>query len=124
MARVVGPLMSIDASGSIAHTMVFSKWKGRNYVRERIIPFNPKKEKQVNVRTALTLLVNYWKTQTAPQKLAWDNYAKGLELSGFNLFTSRGMKAYVLQLTTTVTPESVTVTGTVPAEEWTWTGVS
>lgn len=32
--------MSLDASGTIGKTATFSKWKGRNYVRLRVIPFN------------------------------------------------------------------------------------
>lgn len=40
MAKVTGPLMSLDASGTVGHTAVFSKWKGRNYVRVRVIPHN------------------------------------------------------------------------------------
>jgi len=40
MARVTGPLMSLDASGTVGHTAVFSKWKGLNYVRLRVIPKN------------------------------------------------------------------------------------
>lgn len=41
MAKVTGPLMSLDASGTVANTVVFSKWKGRNYVRQRVVPSNP-----------------------------------------------------------------------------------
>lgn len=40
MARVTGPLMSLDASGTVGNTAVFSKWKGRNYVRVRVVPMN------------------------------------------------------------------------------------
>lgn len=32
--------MSLDASGTVGKTATFSKWKGRNYVRLRVIPFN------------------------------------------------------------------------------------
>ncbi len=32
--------MSLDASGTVGKTAVFSKWKGRNYVRLRVIPHN------------------------------------------------------------------------------------
>ena len=41
MAKVSGPLFSVDASGSYAGSLVFSKWKGRNYVRQLVTPSNP-----------------------------------------------------------------------------------
>lgn len=41
MAKVTSPLMSLDASGSIAGALTFSKWKGRNYARQLVIPANP-----------------------------------------------------------------------------------
>lgn len=53
MAKVTGPLMSLDASGSIASTITFSKWKGRNYVRQLTIPSNPSTGAQVAIRLAL-----------------------------------------------------------------------
>ena len=53
MAKVTGPLMSLDASGTVANTTVFSKWKGRNYVRLRVIPFNTNTALQQAVRSSL-----------------------------------------------------------------------
>lgn len=53
MAKVTGPLMSLDASGSVAETITFSKWKGRNYVRQRIIPSNPQTAGQLAGRSIL-----------------------------------------------------------------------
>ena len=41
MAKVTGPLFSLDASGSYGGAMVFAKWKGRAYVRQLVIPANP-----------------------------------------------------------------------------------
>ncbi len=56
MAKVTGPLMSLDASGTVGHTAVFSKWKGRNYVRLRVTPKNVKSNDQAKTRTVLGLL--------------------------------------------------------------------
>lgn len=53
MAKVTGPLMSLDASGSVASTITFSKWKGRNYVRQRVVPSNPSTAGQIAVRLIL-----------------------------------------------------------------------
>ena len=56
MAKVTGPLMSLDASGTVAKTATFSKWKGRNYVRQRVIPLNPQAAGQVSTRGFLGIL--------------------------------------------------------------------
>jgi hypothetical protein len=53
MAKVTGPLMSLDASGTVGNTTTFSKWKGRNYVRLRVTPMNTKTDAQAIVRTYL-----------------------------------------------------------------------
>lgn len=53
MAKVTGPLMSISASGKIADTLVFGSWKGRNVVRQYIVPANPQSDAQGHVRAAM-----------------------------------------------------------------------
>lgn len=53
MSKVSGPLMSMDASGKLADAIVFSKWKGRNYVRQLVIPYNPQSASQQETRAAL-----------------------------------------------------------------------
>ncbi len=120
MARLKGPLFSLDASGSLAKTIVYSQWKGRNYARLHVIPFNPNAPAQVNVRTAMTLLVAQWQAETQPNKDLWDVYGKTLELSGFNGYVSRGMDQYMIQLGSATTPASVAVVGVAPADVWTW----
>ncbi len=56
MAKVTGPLMSLDASGTVGNTATFSKWKGRNYVRLRVTPMNPKTNGQAQSRIYLGAL--------------------------------------------------------------------
>lgn len=53
MARVTSPLMSLDASGSVGGTLTYAKWKGRNYVRQLVIPSNPRTSGQQATRAAL-----------------------------------------------------------------------
>ncbi len=43
----------MDASGSVGGAMTFSKWKGRNYVRQLVTPLNPQSNSQAEVRTKL-----------------------------------------------------------------------
>ncbi len=53
MAKVDGPLMSLEARGKIADAIVFFPWKGRHAVRQWLKPTNPMKALQGYVRVAL-----------------------------------------------------------------------
>jgi hypothetical protein len=50
MAKVTGPLMSMQASGTLGDTITFDK---RGFVRNRVIPANPQSDAQGNVRQML-----------------------------------------------------------------------
>lgn len=56
MAKVTGPLMSMDASGKFAGALVFSKWKGRPTVRQLVIPANPQSTNQTAQRNMVRVL--------------------------------------------------------------------
>lgn len=53
MAKVSGPLMSMDASGGFGGTLVFTKWKGRPVVRQLVTPSNPQSADQTIARNAV-----------------------------------------------------------------------
>ena len=53
MVKIIGPFHSDDASGTFADTLTASKWKGRNYIRQRVIPSNPQTTDQKAVRSIL-----------------------------------------------------------------------
>lgn len=55
MAKVSGPLMSMDARGAFGGTLVFGNWKGRPTVRQLVKPSNPATAGQVAVRNELRL---------------------------------------------------------------------
>lgn len=99
MAKVTGPLLSLDASGTIASTMTFSRWKGINYVRQRVIPTYSNTAEQVAVRDVVTDASIAWKenatvgavTINPAYKLAYATAASGTAMSGFNLFIKECM---------------------------------
>ena len=95
MAKVRGPLYSIDARGVIADAMVFGGWKGINWVREQFIPQNPKSEDQVAVRLIFTQAVSKWHDFTDEGKADWQTAIekKGYTMSGFNFFVSEYCKS-------------------------------
>jgi hypothetical protein len=89
MARLTGPLLSLDASGSIWDTVVYSKWKGLNYARLSVTPYNPKSDYQTGIRNTITLGVLYFTKGdyvAAAQKTWWNTYAEGTNMSGINRF--------------------------------------
>lgn len=86
MARVKGPLFSMDARGSLGKAVVFSIWKGVNYVRRHAIPANPKSAAQVSFRSMMTFLSQIWDSVSAGDKATWDDRADSLGVSPFNAF--------------------------------------
>ncbi len=91
MARVTGPLMSVDASGTIAKSVVFSKWKGRNYTRRWATPSNPKSAKQTAVRSMLRFLSQWWASLSAPDAATWEAAAASAKISPFNRYIQANM---------------------------------
>ncbi len=106
MARVTGPFMSVDASGTIFSTLTASIWKGRNYIRGHFIPSNPNTAAQQVQRALLAAAVSTWQGLTAVTpasgalgdefyKDKWNVAARDVypPISGFNYYTMQ----YLLQ---------------------------
>ena len=70
MAKVSGPLMSMEASGAFGGTLVFGKWKGRNTVRQLVTPSNPKTQGQEDARnrTRITGAIQNWVNMTTQKQ--------------------------------------------------------
>jgi len=89
MAIPTAPLLSFGASGSLAKTLVYSKWKGRPYVRRHVIPANPKTVGQVLTRNVFKASGDFWKTAPTLFQAPWDSFATGQVLTGRNAMTAR-----------------------------------
>lgn len=94
MARVTGPLHSDTASGTFAKSLTFSGWKGRPYVRERVIPANPKAPKQVGVRSMMAFLATQWAIILATAGTTWHAAAMAKSISDFNEYVSANLKRW------------------------------
>jgi len=86
MVKLIGPAMSLDASGSLADTLVFSKWKGRNYARQLVRPANPKSAGQVGMRSMFKFLAQEWNAMQEADKADWEDLAEAIVASPFNAF--------------------------------------
>lgn len=78
-------------SGSTA-SIVFSRWKGRHYIRERVIPANPRSTLQTTQRNYFAKVVGWWHDVKAILKDACDELGATWSVSGFNAFQSRDVK--------------------------------
>lgn len=86
MVRVQAPALSLDASGSLGGALVFSKWKGRAYVRTLVIPANPRSGGQVGMRAMLKFLSQDWTNVSDANQATWENRADQAVVSPFNAY--------------------------------------
>lgn len=86
MVKVQAPALSLEASGSIGGAMVFSKWKGRAYVRSLVRPANPRSGGQVGVRSMFKFLAQEWAGIGATPQASWEDRADQGIVSPFNAF--------------------------------------
>lgn len=94
MVKVYGPMMSLDASGTLADAISFSTWKGRSYVRERVLPSNPKSGAQVGRRAMFSFLSKNWAPLSPAAKATWQDTADELVASTFNAFIRGNMNSW------------------------------
>lgn len=86
MAKVSGPLLSLDARGKIGGAIVFSGWKGIQTVRQLVTPANPRSADQLVTRAKLAVagkatkvteynssFADYMRT-IAPNGQSWASY--------------------------------------------------
>jgi len=79
-------MLSLEASGTIANSMTFSKWKGRPYVRTRVTPANPRTPKQMGIRAIMAFLARQWAELSDADQSSWEEKAKQTNVSPFNAF--------------------------------------
>jgi len=88
MAVPTAPLLSFAASGQIAKSLVFSKWKGRPYIRRYVVPANPQSTAQQSTRNVFSWGNAVWKVAPALFQAPWDLFATGQVLTGRNAMLS------------------------------------
>jgi hypothetical protein len=71
MALTKAPLFGLDASGTVAGAIVFSKWKGRTYVRRHAVPHNPKSGLQVGMRAGFKFVAQDYTNLSAAIVARW-----------------------------------------------------
>lgn len=108
MVVVTGALLSISASGTIAHSMTFSKQKSSCYVKgnrlEKVGLYHFKNKeyksqtpKQMAVRENFSNAVSEWKELTPAEKETYEEMAKGKPTTGIAIFIKEYMEEYYNQ---------------------------
>jgi len=87
MSRITAPLLSFGASGAIAKTQVYSKWKGLPYVRQYVIPANPRSTEQTLTRSVFAWLQSVWKFAPSQVTEVFEAYASGQAMTDRNAFS-------------------------------------
>ena len=91
MAKVTAPLLSFDARGKIADSLVFANWRGVPYVRQRVTPANPKTTAQVLTRDIFLGLELRWKQAGPLMRAVWDRFAVGQIPVGRNSYLGKNI---------------------------------
>lgn len=93
MAKTTAPLLSFGATGTIADTMTFARWKGIPYARQRVVPANPRTAQQTQTRTAFSTASASWRLLPSLITEVWNAFATGRPLTGRNGYVGRYVEA-------------------------------
>lgn len=94
MAKWTSPLFS-DIRNKLGDNVVFSMWKGRQYMRSYVKPANPQTDAQTANRAHHAAIVEMYQNNvkgTPAHVTAWNAEALAALISGFNRFVSYGRK--------------------------------
>jgi len=89
MAKITGALLSLGASGTIGKTLTASRFRGQPYMRQRVVPANPRTVEQTLTRALFTNASNIWKNGPALFTAPWDRAAQGQVKLGRNIMIGR-----------------------------------
>ena len=95
MAKLIGPLMSIDARGSVGDALTYAKIGKTNYAKQYTVPRNPKSAAQTAHRLGIGFISSLWKTLTVEQKATWNALADQLQLPPYHAFLKTNCKRWV-----------------------------
>lgn len=119
MAKWVSALFT-DIRGALGKSVVFSNWKGRNYLREYVTPANPQTDAQTAERLHHAAIVELFQNNvkgTPAHKTAWNAEALPRLISGFNQFVSYGRQIAFGTVTLAHATMSIEVTASgIPAD--------
>lgn len=93
MAKVTAPLLSFGARGQIGKSVVFAKWRGVDYARQRVIPANPRTIAQQETRGVFRVMSQIWTLAPEAWKTVWNAFASGRPFTGRNALMGQNIEA-------------------------------
>lgn len=84
-------MMGFDASGTIAKTIVYAKWRGLSYGRRWVAPAQPRTGAQMETRNTFSFLQAAYKRAPEVFTAPWVAGSKGRPLTDRNLFTKANL---------------------------------
>ena len=103
MAILKGPMLSLDARGQFAKSMVFSGWKGLKTARQYVVPANPSTAGQIAQRAVMASVVAFYNQSIAEAPIltafALSAQRDSRALSGCNFAVGMFAKALALYAT-------------------------
>ncbi|KKM94758.1 hypothetical protein LCGC14_1195160 [marine sediment metagenome] len=91
MATTKGPLISLEARGTMGHILTYSGWKGRSTTKFSASVSNPKTAPQVSRRAMLRFLAQNFGTLSAAHIATWATLAEQQAYSAYNAYTKYNM---------------------------------
>lgn len=92
MAGTTAPLFGLDASGTIGKALVFSRWRGRTYVRRHAVPANPNTPAQRAIRGLMKFVSQDWANLSTNDKETWRDLANVDNITLLNAQTRDAIK--------------------------------
>ncbi len=107
MARLKNPLMSLDASGTIAGQITTQVWKGRAYFRKKPSGKPTLSINQRYARTMMSFLNGEW-ARIPLAHPSWTGLATASNFTNFNAFIQHNLNGWQQTTTPTVEPSPPT----------------
>lgn len=124
MSKTTAPLLSFGASGQVAKTVVYSKWRGINYARRHVVPANPRTVAQVRNRDIFATLREAWKLSPTQLRAPWAAYSTGRKFTEMNAFLGENRLAIGADTDWQALIGSPGARGGLPADDFSGTGGS
>lgn len=92
MVKLKGPILSSDASGSLADAITHANWRGRHTVRKKTAPRNPRSPLQSGGRAMMAFLCKEWAAFPPATKAQWQTLATDDQASPYTAYLSQNLK--------------------------------
>jgi len=119
MAKVVGPLHSSEARGSVG-SLTYNTWRGISIVKARVGPTIQYSDAQVAVRDKAAAATTSWQGLTDAQRDAWHDYALAhldvdwtgnpQRLTGYNWYVRANVRAQLVDADIRESPPEYIIT--------------